>query len=273
MAWKDAYQYVGKLFNKHNKDELVADEMHAESGRQDAALPLGARIGSVVNLQKTPLIRAISQGSLIAMPDEAETRIVAISRVQLPISGKMYRYYLNRDADGNNGGEKFLQLYCDASGELQELLYCSHLTRLIPETVEDQQAFLGENGAGLGDRNYALWREQLAGIGWDEASLDSVFGDADSLQYERDAGDPAQEFVVPFKGVETRIDDAAGKLGLQQDVVFMPYRRSLNEAGEQSELLLISTEILRSKDGSSKRDIHVDFMIALPLEAERLLVQ
>ncbi|MFZ6741618.1 DUF2491 family protein [Undibacterium sp. JH2W] len=270
MAWKDAYQYVGKLFNKHNKDELTADEMHADKGRQDAGLPLGARIGSVVNLQKTPLIRAISQGSLITMPDEAETRIIAISRVQLAISGKMYRYYLNRDADG---GEKFLQLYCDASGELQELLYCSHLTRLIPETVEDQQAFLGENGTGLGDRNYSLWREQLAGIGWDDASLDSVFADADSLQYERDAGDPAQEFVAPYKGVETRIDDAAGKLGLQQDVVFMPYRRRLNEAGNQSEILLISTEILRSKDGGSRRDIHVDFMIALPLEAERLLVQ
>ena len=270
MAWKDAYQYVGKLFNKHGQDELIADDMHAENGRQDSALPLGARIGSVVNLQKTPLIRAISQGSLIAMPDEAETRIVAISRLKLSISGKIYRYYLNRDA---NGGEKFLQLYCDANDDLQELLYCSHLTRLIPETVEDQQAFLGENGAGLGDRNYSLWREQLVGIGWDESSLDSIFADADSLQYERDAGDPAQEFVAPFKGMETRIDDAAGKLGLQQDVVFMPYRRSLNEAGDQSELLLISTEILRSKDGDSKRDIHVDFMIALPLEAERLLVQ
>ncbi|MCH8621407.1 DUF2491 family protein [Undibacterium sp. TS12] len=271
MAWKDAYQYVGKIFGKLDKDEQNPRDMHAENGRQDAALPLAARIGSVVNLQKTPLIRAISQGSLIAMPDEAETRIVAISRVQLPISGKMYRYYLNRDADG---GEKFIQLYCDANNELQELLYCSHLTRLIPETVEDQQAFLGENGAGLGDRSYSLWREQLAEIGWDDATLDSVFADADSLTYERDAGDPAQEFVAPFKGVETRIDDAAGQHGLQQEVVFMPYRRKLNEAGDQTELLLISTETLRSRDGDGRvRDIHVDFMIALPLEAERLLVQ
>ncbi len=271
MDWKDAYQYVGKMFCKFDSADKDPQDLHAENGRQDAALPLNARIGSVVNLQKTPLIRAISQGSLIVMPDEAETRIIAISRVQLPISGKLYRYYLNRDADG---GEKFLQLYCDANNELQELLYCSHLTRLIPETVEDQQAFLGESGAGLGDRSYSLWREQLAAIGWDEASLDSVFADADSLMYERDAGDPAQEFVAPYKGVETRIDDAGGLHGLQQDVVFMPYRRKLNETGEQSEILLISTEILRSKDGDNRqRDIHVDFMIALPLEAERLLVQ
>ncbi|MFZ6760657.1 DUF2491 family protein [Undibacterium sp. Ji50W] len=271
MAWKDAYQYVGKILGKQDADQHSPQDRHAESGRQDAALPLGARIGSVVNVQKTPLIRAISQGSLIVMPDEAETRIVAISRVQLPIAGKMYRYYLNADAEG---GEKYLQLYCDADDQLQELLYCSHLTRVIPETVEDQQAFLGENGVGLGDRSYSLWRQQLTDIGWDEASLDAAFADADSLLYERDIGDPGLDFVAPVKGVETRIDDAGGQHGLQQEVVFMPYRRSLAAEGGQIELLLISTEILHSKDGdTTQRSIHVDFMIALPLEAERLLVQ
>lgn len=269
MAWRDAYQYVGKIFSKG--EERDPQDMHAENGREDAALPLGARIGSVVNLQKSPLIRAISQGSLITMPDDADTRVVAISRVLLPISGRLYRYYLNCDEEA---GAKFIQLYCDANNELKEILYCSHLIRLIPETVEDQQAFLGENGAGLGDRSYSLWREQLAAIGWDEASLDGAFADAASLDYERDAGDPAQEFVVPFKGLETRIDDAGGQHGLQQDVVFMPYRRNLNEAGDQSEILLISTEILRSKDGDNRRhDIHVDFFVALPLEMERLIVQ
>ncbi|MFZ6655178.1 DUF2491 family protein [Undibacterium sp. TJN19] len=271
MAWKDAYQYVGKIFNKQERVNGTAQDLHQEAGRQDAALPLAARIGSVVNLQKTPLIRAISQGSLIAMPDDAETRIVAISRVELPISGKMYRYYLNADDETQ---EKFLQLYCDASGAVVEMLYCSRLTRLIPETVEDQQAYLGENGVGLGDRSYSLWREQLAAIGWDNDSLDTVFADADSVVYERDAGDAAQDFVAPFKGIETRIDDAAGQHGLQQEVVFMPYRRNLAEEGSQTEILLISTEILRSRDGdTNSRGIHVDFMIAIPLEAERLLVQ
>ncbi|MBI3283756.1 MAG: DUF2491 family protein [Burkholderiales bacterium] len=245
----------------------------AEPAPQDAGLPLGARIGSLVHLQMTPLIRAQSAGSLIAMPGEAELRVLAISRVQLQMSGSLYRYYLNCDEDGT---EKFLQLYCDANGEVSELLYCSRLTRLIPETSEDQQAYLGEDGYGLGDRSYTLWRAQLAELGMSATALDSAFAAA-SLEYFRDAGDAACEFVAPFRGSETRIDDAGGRHGLQQDIVFMPYSRQLgDEAGNsmQRELLLISTEIVRSRDGDrSRREIHVDFMIAIPLEMERLTLQ
>lgn len=262
MAWQEVYRYAGKMFGA------------AEPVPQDAGLPLGARIGSLVHLQMTPLIRARSAGSLIAMPADGEMRVVAISRVQLEMSGSLYRYYLNCDEDGT---EKFLQLYCDADGEIGELLYCSRLTRLIPETVDDQQAYLGESGCGLGDRSYSLWRAQLAEMDMEEASLDSAFADADSLEYFRDAGDPECEFVAPFRGVETRIDDAGGRHGLQQDLVYMPYSRRLGAEdvdSAQRELLLIGTEILRSRDGDrSRRGIHVDFMIAIPLETERLTLQ
>lgn len=269
MTWQAAYQYLGKLFS--NTEQAGQASNHQQGTRRDADLPLGAKIGSVISLQKSPLIRAISVGSLIDPPDEGETRILAISRVQLDMAGELYRYYLNCDEEGT---EKFLQLYCDASGNVAELLYCSRLARLIPESDEDQQAFMGENGSGLGDRSYTLWRQQLAQSGMDDARLDNVFFGAESLTYLRDCGDSEAEFIAPFRGSETRIDDASGEHGLQQDIVFMPYSRNLGNGEAMTEQLLISTEILRSKNGDrTQRGIHVDFTIAIPIETERLLVQ
>ena len=273
MAWKDAYNYAGKLFNRPSND---ATEQHHSGQREDANLPLKARIGSVIAIQKSPLIRAISQGSLITLPDEGETLIRAISRIQTDMSGNLYRYYLHVGDDLH--AEKFLQLYANESGEISEVMYCSRLTRLIPETTEDQQAYLGEAGYGLGDSSYTLWRGQLEEMGLDDTDLSNIFADADSLVYQRDVGSAEQDFVSPFRGIETRIDDALGKQGLKQDIVFMPYSRKLGgeggEDGDQREILLISTEIVESEDGDrAKRGIYVDFMIAIPVELERLVVQ
>ena len=270
MAWKDAYNYAGKLFNRASSDST---EQHHAGQREDANLPLNARIGSVIAIQKSPLIRAISQGSLITLPDEGETLIRAISRIQTDMSGNLYRYYLHVGDDQH--AEKFLQLYANDTGAISELMYCSRLTRLIPETIEDQQAYLGEAGYGLGDSSYTLWRSQLEDMGLNNADLSAIFADAESLVYQRDVGTAEQDFVSPFRGVETRIDDAIGKQGLKQDIVFMPYSRKLGgENGDQREILLISTEIVESEDGdSAKRGIYVDFMIAIPVELERLVVQ
>ena len=270
MAWKDAYNYAGKLFNRASSDTT---EQHQAGQREDANLPLNARIGSVIAIQKSPLIRAMSQGSLITLPDEGETLIRAISRIQTDMSGNLYRYYLHVGDDQH--AEKFLQLYANDTGAISELMYCSRLTRLIPETIEDQQAYLGEAGYGLGDSSYTLWRSQLEDMGLNNADLSAIFADAESLVYQRDVGTAEQDFVSPFRGVETRIDDAIGKQGLKQDIVFMPYSRKLGgENGDQREILLISTEIVESEDGDkAKRGIYVDFMIAIPVELERLVVQ
>lgn len=270
MAWKDAYNYAEKWFKRASSD---APEAHHGGQREDANLPLNARIGSVIALQKSPLIRAISQGSLIALPDEGETLIRAISRIQTAMSGNLYRYYLHVGDDDH--AEKFLQLYTNDTGEISEVMYCSRLTRLIPETIEDQQAYLGEAGYGLGDSSYTLWRSQLEEMGMDSADLASIFADADSLLYQRDVGSAEQDFISPLRGVETRIDDALGQQGLKQELVFMSYSRSLGgENGEQREILLISTEIVESEDGDrAKRGIYVDFMIGIPVELERLVVQ
>ena len=124
---------------------------------------------------------------------------------------------------------------------------------------------------GLGDASYTLWREQLADT-LSPADLANAFGDNDQITYARDAGAQDAAFVQPFTGKEIRIDDAQGMKGLKQQLYFMPYVREL--AGGGREYLLITTEILDSVDGdTTKRGIHVDFVIAIPIEQQRITVQ
>jgi hypothetical protein len=130
---------------------------------------------------------------------------------------------------------------------------------------------MGVGGTGLGDLSYTLWRAQLAALGAAEADLDAAFGASDHIEYRRDAGDPAQNFLAPFTGSETRIDDAAGEHGLQQRIYFMPYVRTIDSGREY---LLIATEIIDSRDGdAAHRTIQVDFTIAIPLDMERISIQ
>src|SRR5205823_973037 len=63
MAWKDVFSYVRTMADKRG----VTDEAH----RADDGLPLGARIGSLVRMQQSPIIRAQANGSLIALPLDA----------------------------------------------------------------------------------------------------------------------------------------------------------------------------------------------------------
>jgi hypothetical protein len=53
---------------------------------------------------------------------------------------------------------------------------------------------------------------------------------------------------------------------------FMPYVRRLADGSR--EYLLITTEIVESVDGdANKRGIHVDFVIGIPMEQERIVIQ
>ena len=261
MAWKDVFSYVRAV--AANKG-VTQGEHHADDGE-----PLGARIGSVVQLQMSPIIRAQTNGSLIAMPGAGDTRILAVSQVRLEPDTELYRLYLDK-GDGA-ADEKFLQVFCGGDGKVAEVLYCTQLARVIPETADDQDAYMGTAGYGLGDAGYTLWREQLADM-LDAAALETVFGTSDRLDYTRDAGAPDAPFVAPFKGRETRIDDAAGMRGLRQEWYFMPYVRQL--ADGTREYLLITTEIVESVDGDAgKRGIHVDFVIGIPVEQERIVIQ
>ncbi len=262
MGWKDAFDYMRGMAAKQG--------VNAAALRQDEGLPLGARIGGLIQLQKTPFIRAQSNGSLIRMPTDADTRIVAVSQIKLNLAGGLYRFYLATGDD--DAREKFLQVFRDGQGQVAEIMYCTQLARVIPETAEDQDAYTGVSGCGLGDQSYTLWREQLGDVGLDESELDAVFGSSDRIDYLRDAGDANAAFLAPFTGKETRIDDAGGIQGLQQEMYFMPYVREL--AGGGREYLLITTEIIASVNGdASKRGIHVDFVIGIPVEQERVVIQ
>jgi hypothetical protein len=265
MAWKDVFSYVRGIAYAHVAEKKGVTEGDA---RMDVGVPLDARIGSVVQMQQSPVIRAQANGSLIAMPEAGDSRILAVSQLRLQPGTELYRLYL--DKGDEDAKEKFLQVFCGGDGKVAEILYCTQLARVIPETAEDQDAYTGQAGYGLGDQSYTLWREQLADT-LDEATLSTVFGDSDRLDYGRDAGGGA-DFVQPFKGHETRIDDAQGKHGLRQEMFFMPYVREL--AGGGREYLLITTEIVESIDGdAARRGIHVDFVIGIPVEQERIVIQ
>jgi hypothetical protein len=260
MAWKDVFSYVRGIAEKKGVVEGTA--------RMDEGVPLDARIGSVVQMQASPVIHAQANGSLIATPDAGDTRILAVSQLRLQPDTELYRLYL--DKGDQDAKEKFLQVFCGDDGKVADILYCTQLARVIPETADDQDAYTGQAGYGLGDPSYTLWREQLADT-LDEPTLATAFGDSDRLDYTRDAGGAA-DFVKPFTGRETRIDDAQGVHGLRQEMYFMPYVRELSGGGR--EYLLITTEIIESIDGdSAKRGIHVDFVIGIPMEQERIVIQ
>lgn len=260
MSWKAAVNYAKDIAEKHG---LGGDKA------EDEDLPLGARIGGLIRLQKTPFIRAISEGALIDMPTDAQSIIKSISRVKLNLSGSLYRYYLQTgDAEGK---EIFLQVYVNQQGEVAEAIYCTQLTRLIPETDEDQKIFMGLAGYGLGDKRYSLWRFQLEELGFAASDLNVIFGGEETIDFSRDAGDPSEDFIAPFVGTEIRLDDSLGRMGLQQEMYFMPYKRDVRG---QVEYLLITTEIVKSRNGdTNQREIHVDFMIGIPVDLERLSIQ
>ena len=230
--------------------------------RQDSELPLGVRIGCILEIDKAPFVIAKASGSLTRPPDSSERFVVAISRLKISgASGKTYRYYLDTGDDGD--GESFLQTSVGEDGKIREILYCSHLHRLVP-SGEEQAFFTARDGEGLGMQYFSLSSDQLLGVGVPEAAVALALNGGGALDYRRDVA-PDREFVAPLVGTEERIDDAQGDHGLKQEVFYLPYARPLSgDAGH--EFLLISTEIVESHDGDpSKHEIHVDFMVGIPL--------
>jgi hypothetical protein len=263
MSWTDSLRYFKGVAARHGVESLKKD------ARPDDGIPLGARIGGLLKMQMSPFIRASAAGSLITMPTDEDTLICAIGRVKLDFPGKIYRYYV-ATGDDDRDREKFLQVVQDEHGEVVEVMYCTRMTRFIPETEEDQDAFTGEGGVGLGQKSYTLWREQLADNGYSEAEINAALGESEQLDYLRESGE--EDFVPPFTGTEVRVDDAEGQHGLEQEIWFVPYVRQMADGSQ--EYLLITTEVVKSQDGdSSRREIHVDFMIGIPLEKERVTIQ
>lgn len=264
MSWKTAFTYAKSVAANHGIDSAKKE------ARADDNLPLGGRVGGMLSLQMSPFISASVNGSLITEPKSSDELIVSISSVKLAMSGSLHRYYLCR-GDSETEQERFLQIFTTASRDTAEVLYCTRIVRFSPETQEDQDAFTGASGAGLGELYYSLFKEQLNSV-VANSTLEGAFGIAERLDYFRDVGDSSISYVAPLQGVETRIDDKTGEHGLTQDVYFMPYTRDLADGSK--EYLIVSTEIVNSQDGDeSRRSIYVDLMIGIPMDIQRITVQ
>ena len=237
----------------------------SSSNREDENLPFGVRVGSLITLNAGPFLRA--DGSLVAQPAALST-VVAISRVRMRLDGALYRLYLSK---GDNVADKeaYIQVYVDAQGAPQEMHYFERILRMFPDTPEAVAAFTGKSEDGLGQLDFSLWRGQLADLGYSESVLADAFGSNEELVYTRLAQSD-RPYVAPFEATENRIDDSLGKQGLRQKVLFMPYGREL---GTTSEQLVIATEIVHDQNGVSVDDVHVDFMIGLPLSPNDIRIQ
>ncbi|UUZ48221.1 YjfK family protein [Massilia sp. B-10] len=141
-------RWVGRTYSVICAAWLSNHGLDGKARHEDEGLPMGARIGSVVQMQKGSVIRAQTNGSLIGMPDDGDTRVLAVSQIKLNLDGALFRFYLakgDQDAD-----EKFLQVYADPDGDIAEIMYCTQLARVVPETAEDQDAYTGVAKRGPG---------------------------------------------------------------------------------------------------------------------------
>lgn len=234
----------------------------------DKGLPYGARIGSVVTLKTNPFLRA--QGSLVGLPQPFQS-VVGVSRLHVELNGQAYRLYTAL-GDDDSGLKSFLQIYTDANTAVLEVVYFRRMTRLIPQSTQEQDAFLGEHPDGLGQLTFSIQKAQMQHLDLGAGVVETAFGGDEEIVYDRAVGGGNSNFVAPFKGFENRIENAAGSKGLHQDITFMPYQRTL--AGGATEQLLISTEVVSDRNGDENaREIHVDFMVGLVLNANDFLVQ
>ena len=234
--------------------------------QEDNGLPYNARIGSLITLNMSPFVRA--QGTLLRSPGALHT-VSAISRMHIGLEGNVYRYYMEK-GDSATDREAYIQIYVDNKKTVQEIMYFDRLLRMFPEDPDTLAAFTGKVQAGLGQQEFSLWKAQLSEVGYDNGLLDTVFGTNDSIAYTRMT--PSQsEYVAPFEGRENRIDDSNGENGLRQNIIFMPYERTL--ALGSKEQLFISTELVQEQNGQKAQSVHVDFMVGLPLSEIDVKVQ
>lgn len=260
-----------RIFNK-KLDQHAAAAATGKVARADNDLPLGARIGSLIEVPRASF--ALLNNSLVQVPATAQLQVSAISRMRLDADADLglYRLYTGCGANRMGDGESFLQVLTSADG-IQDLAYYQFLFRQIPVTEDDQAPFLGK-GFGLGETDYFMGTDQLRELGLTEAQIATLLGEEEALHFVRDT--PGGDYVPPFTARENRIDDPYGETGLTQKVWFMQYARQLPDAGlcmsGGQERLLISFEVVDSFDGQSKPRVHVDFMIGLSLDSHKVKV-
>lgn len=270
MGWKDAFNYAKKPFTK--------PEVHEDTG-----LPLGAKIGSIISFSSTPFIKFQLAGSICRSPVYDKAQIVAVSRLHVPINGRLFRYYI--DAGGNSENtETYIQVYENAAGNVDEVIYFDKLARHLPQSYEEMEVFTGVARCGVGEQAYCLDTNTLTELcNLSPSVVSQACGEAGAVEYHRAWADSSEAYSLPFYGNEERIDDCAGLTGLKQNVIYAPYVRNLSSdisGGSLEEHLSICTEISSSTSGTnfnvdnlgSIKSIHVDFMVGIPLELSRIQI-
>lgn len=228
---------------------------------QDSDLPLGGRIGGYAKVDEAAILTATMLGSFVVAPSIGEAKITAISRVRLggwPDEMGMFRYYLAKGDDGEK--ERFIQVVTQ-KGVVSEVVYFTSLTRLYPDSVNGLKYYSGELGnEGIGGAEWVFTRDDLKGLLTD-TQFNSLPADKADVSWNRAVG--SGDHVLPVHGTENRIDDAVGDMGLRQELRIMPHERVLE--GGLVEHLLVSLEVMKSHNGEQEKDVHVDFMIGIPL--------
>lgn len=260
------FNLIGRIAGKKLDSKAAAAH---NVPRVDLGLPLGARLGGLLELPRAQF--AVLDNSLLTVPAVAQQEIVAASRIRMTNTADLPLFRLYTDCgNGRAGnGEDFLQILGEGD-EIRDVAYYQFLCRRVPVTAEEQEPYQGQ-GYGLGELHYWLGADLLqeAGLGSDKiAALLAPTGDDEALLFQRDA--PGGEYLAPYQGVETRIDDPYGEKGLTQRLWFMTYAREL--AGGVQERLLISFEVQDSFDGQSKPRVHADFMVGLGIDPQRIKI-
>ncbi|KVD41964.1 hypothetical protein WI84_04645 [Burkholderia ubonensis] len=196
--------------------------------RVDTGLPLGARIGGMIELVLADF--ALLEGTLLVVPPAAQMPIVAVSRLHIDADADLsiFRMYTDTGTDRNGQGA-FLQVMTARNDfqDVREIAYYQFLYREYPVTSDEQDAFLG-NGYGLGQDHYDMDRDELAQIAHlagNPARVDALLGGNDAIGFERDA--PGGDYIRPWTGRERRLDDSVGEKGVEKTHSFMQYVRRL----------------------------------------------
>lgn len=251
-----------RIFGK----QLEAATKAPAGSRVDTDLPMGAQVGGLIEIPRSAF--AILDGSLLRLPDAAQMPITAVSRVRIDADPELplFRFYTACGVDRKGDGESFLQVLGQGE-DIRDIAYYQFLCRIVPTSAEEQAAYQG-NGYGLGDRDYWMAADLLQTSGLSEDAIAALLAGEDALHFVRDT--PGGDYVPPFSGRETRIDDGQGETGLTQRVWFMLYARTLPDGN--TERLLISFEVHESFDGQRQTLVKVDFMVGLTLDRQKVKV-
>ncbi len=243
---------------------MMSGKVNADPVRKDDGCPLGARVGAYITIDASVFVTAQALGSLVVPPDPGDVTIRAISRVRFDGGNtSLYRYYLSTGDGGEN--ERYVQIFGGDDG-VAEIVYCTSLTRLYPSDPKVLKYYSGELGTeGVGGMLWTFSREDM------EQFLSSeqlrILSDARDVVWQRAVG--KGDHQSPLHGLEKRIDDSQGINGSCQEIWYVPYTRDVNGYTEH---LFISLEVMQSRNGESVRDVHVDFMVGMPLNESMLRI-